>query len=57
MYILHYPNYHENQQLTVSYGIIKKKIEDKEYNFMHYCSIEKGSSGSPILNINKIIIK
>ena len=57
MYILHYPSYQENQQLAVSYGIIKNRFEDKEYNFKHYCSTEYGSSGSPILNIynNKII--
>ena len=52
MYILHYPSYQENQQLSVSYGIIKNRFIDKEYNFKHYCSTEKGSSGSPILNIN-----
>ena len=52
VYILQYPTYHEDQKLAVSYGIIKNKFEDKPYNFMHFCSTEFGSSGSPILNIN-----
>ena len=52
MYIIQYPSYHEDQQLAVSYGIIKNRFIDKEYNFIHYCCTEKGSSGSPILNIN-----
>ena len=57
VYILQYPCFYENQQLAVSYGIIKDKYVDKEYNFNHYCSTEKGSSGSPILNIsnNKVM--
>lgn len=52
IYILQYPSYHDEQKLGVSYGIIKNRFEDKEYNFIHYCSTEYGSSGSPILNIN-----
>ena len=54
---MQYPNYYYGQKLAVSYGIIKDKFMDKEYNFIHYCCTEKGSSGSPILNItnNKII--
>ena len=52
MYIIQYPSYLEVQQLAVSYGIIKNRFIDKEYNFKHYCCTEKGSSGSPILNIN-----
>ena len=57
IYTLQYPCYHEKQKLSVSYGILKNKYEDKEYNFIHYCSTEFGSSGSPILNIynNKVI--
>ena len=58
VYIIQYPSYQENQQLSVSYGIIKNRFDDEEeYNFRHYCSTEYGSSGSPILNIynNKII--
>ena len=57
IYIIQYPSYQENQQLSVSYGIIKSRFEEKQYDFIHYCSTEFGSSGSPILNIynNKII--
>ena len=56
VYILQYPNINLYQQkAAVSYGIIKD-IE-KEYNIIHYCCTEHGSSGSPILNLlnNKII--
>ena len=57
IYILQYPCYYEKQKLAVSYGIIKNRFLDKEYDFAHYCSTEYGSSGSPILNIynNKVI--
>ena len=51
-YIIQYP---ENN-LSVSYGILDKMYEDKEYNFNHKCSTKDGSSGSPILNINNKII-
>ena len=56
IYIIHYPYYAEDK-VAISYGIIKKKFKDKKYNFMHYCSTEYGSSGSPIFNLanNKII--
>ena len=56
IYIIHYPRYSKGE-VAVSYGIIKKRFEDKKYNFMHYCSTEYGSSGSPILSLenNKII--
>ena len=49
-YIIQYPN----KQLAVSYGIINSL--DK-FNIIHLCSTDKGSSGSPILNLsnNKII--
>ena len=56
VYILQYPNINLFQQKAcVSYGIIKD-IEE-EYNIIHYCCTEHGSSGSPILNLlnNKII--
>ena len=33
-----------------------KIYEDKNYNFNHKCSTEKGSSGSPILNTNNKVI-
>ena len=57
IYILQYPCYYEKQKLAVSYGIIKNRFIDREYDFQHYCSTEYGSSGSPILNIynNKVI--
>ena len=56
LYILQYPKYLFNKQIgPVSYGILKG-IKD-EYNIIHLCSTESGSSGSPILNIsnNKVI--
>jgi len=54
IYLLQYP---EGQKLGVSYGIINKIYEDKEYNFNHFCNTKEGSSGSPIINIinNKVI--
>ena len=50
VYILHYPK----GKLSVSYGLIND-IKDGKIN--HYCNIEVGSSGSPILSLenNKII--
>ena len=50
VYILHYPK----GELCVSYGLIND-IKDGKIN--HYCNIEVGSSGSPILSLenNKII--
>lgn len=57
VYILQYPGILEGKKAAVSYGIIKQKFSDKSYNFMHFCSTEYGSSGSPILGLsnNKII--
>ena len=57
IYILHYPKYLFGQKISVSHGILKQRFEDKKYDFMHYCSTEYGSSGSPILNLenNKVI--
>ena len=54
IYILHYPNF---EKVSVSYGIIKYIDLSNNYDINHFCSTEKGSSGSPILNIsnNKII--
>ena len=52
IYLLHYP---ENEKL-VSYGIIKGITEEEEYNFIHLCSTEPGSSGSPILNYENEVI-
>ena len=55
VYILQYPKYSNGQKAAVSYGIIKN-IQD-EYNIIHYCSTQGGSSGSPIINLinNKIL--
>ena len=47
---------HPGNKLSVSYGIVDKIYEDKIYNFNHKCSTEKGSSGSPILNLNNKVI-
>ena len=57
IYILHYPSYPNGQKAAVSYGIIKNRFIDKEYNFIHFCNTEYGSSGSPILCLtnNKVI--
>ena len=54
IYILHYPN---DENISVSYGIINNIREDKKYEFIHFCNTEKSSSGSPILDLsnNKII--
>ena len=52
IYIIQYP---ENK-LSVSYGLLENIYLDKNYNFNHKCSTKGGSSGSPILNINNIII-
>ena len=46
IYILHYPK----DNILVSYGLMKN-LEGKKIN--HYCNTEKGSSGSPILSLNK----
>ena len=57
IYLLHYPSYPNGQKAAVSFGIVKKRFEDKQYNFIHYCNTEYGSSGSPILCLsnNKVI--
>ena len=51
IYILHYPRC---QDIYVSYGIIEG---GDKYNFKYLCCTEKGSLGSPILNVsnNKLI--
>ena len=46
VYILQYPKSIIRQKAAVSYGIIKNIVD--EYNVIHYCCTEKGSSGSPI---------
>ena len=52
VYILHYPN---GDDIKVSYGLLKGIIDNKE--IIHYCSTQKGSSGSPIISLknNKVI--
>ena len=54
IYIIQYPG---GKQLGVSYGILNKIYEDKEYNFNRLCCTEEGSSSSPMINIinNKVI--
>ena len=54
IYVLQYPN---GQNACVSYGLLNNIDEYNQYNFLHSCSTEKGSSGSPILNLqsNKVI--
>ena len=55
VYILQYPKSLDGQKAAVSYGIIKN-IDD-DYNIIHYCSTDHGSSGSPIIRLsNKKII-
>ena len=58
IYIIQYPKYSFNsqkQKAAVSYGKIKN-IQNR-YEIIHLCSTAKGSSGSPILNLdnNKVI--
>ena len=45
IYILHYP---ESRNMHASLGILNDVIENEIY---HYCSTNKGSSGSPILSL------
>ena len=55
IYILQYPKYGKEQIASVSYGILNK-IQD-QFNIIHYCSTDHGSSGSPIVKLsNKKII-
>ena len=53
VYIIQYPE----GKLSASYGIIGSIYVNEKYNFIHKCSTKRGSSGSPILNIenNKVI--
>ena len=52
IYIIQYPSYNEIQKPTVSYGILKKIMGNNDHDFIHYCTTEHGSSGSPILNLS-----
>ena len=52
IYIIQYPK----GELSVSYGLLFNISADDKYNFVHRCSTDGGSSGSPILNLkNKLI--
>ena len=46
-YLIHYPN---GKKMEYSSGVIKN-ISLDNYNIQHYCPSEKGSSGSPIINL------
>jgi V8-like Glu-specific endopeptidase len=52
IYIIHYE---KGEKAKVSYAIMENGKE--EYNIVHFCCTENGSSGSPIINLlnNKII--
>ena len=39
-------------RLSVSFGILDKIYVDRKYKFIHKCCKNRGSGGSPILNIN-----
>ena len=52
IYIIQYPE----SELSVSYGILENIYMNEKYNFQHKCCTRKGSSGSPILNINNKLI-
>ena len=53
-YIIQYPKILTEQKAAVSYGIVKE-IDD--YDIIHFCCTESGSSGAPILSLstNKVI--
>ena len=48
IYIIQYPK----GKLSVSYGTLRTKFSINNYNFNHFCSTERGASGSPVLNTN-----
>ena len=50
LYILQYEG--GNEEVSVSYGILKNISYDIEYEFEHLCCTDNGSSGSPIFNLN-----
>ena len=52
IYITHY----SEENISVSYGIINEIFEENKFYFQHKCVTDKGSSGSPIFNLdNKVI--
>ena len=54
VYLLHYPH---GNLLEYSSGLIKGFFADEKFSFLHSCQTQKGSSGSPIINllIHKVI--
>ena len=52
IYIIQYPK----KILSVSFGRIGEIKESKNYQIIHRCNTEKGSSGSPIVKLNNKII-
>jgi len=54
IYTIGYP---KSEEVKVSYGILKGRKMENEYDFNHLCSTEEGFSGSPILSLtsNKVI--
>ena len=54
IYTIQYPSYNEIQKPAVSYGILKKRMGNNDHDFIHYCSTEHGSSGSPIIKFIKL---
>ena len=56
IYTLQYPIFREIQKPAVSFGILQKRFNIKKNDFIHSCSTERGSSGSPILNLSNFKI-
>ena len=56
IYTLQYPIIKEIQKPAVSFGILQKRFSLKKNDFIHSCSVERGSSGSPILNLSNFKI-
>ena len=52
IYIIQYPK----GELSVSYGVLTDIYTDKNYSFIHKCSTDEDSSGSPVLNLNNKVI-
>ena len=48
VYLLHYP---QGNLSEYSSGIMKGFLSDENFTFRHSCKTEKGSSGSPIINL------
>ena len=56
VYLAGFPSVQVNKgQRHISSGLIKK-IEESENSFEHSCNTKNGSSGSPIINYNKLVI-